>query len=203
VGGVALADDAIWLAELVARALPGEPEAIGLLALLTLLGSRQAARFDENGGLVLLAEQDRGRWDRAAITRADRLLIEASDLHRPGRFQLQAAIAACHATAPTWAETDWLQIVTLYDVLRRLDPSPVIALNQAIALSHLHGPAEALVEVDRLAGRLADYHLLHATRADLLHRLGRDGEARDANRRALALAANPVEQELLRGRLGT
>lgn len=138
---------------------------------------------------MLLATQDRTAWDHAAITRADRLLVTASDLRRPGRFQLQGAIAACHALAPTWADTDWLQIVTLYDLLLRTDPSPVVALNQAIALSHLHGPAHALAQVDRLADRLADYHLLHATRADLLDRLGRAGEAREANRRALPLAA--------------
>lgn len=196
-----LVDDAIWLAELVAGQLSGEPEAWGLLALLTFLASRASARFDENDALVLLADQDRRRWDQVAIARADGYLARAAAFGRPGTFQLQAAIAACHATSPSWDETDWLQIVTLYDLLLRLDTSPVVRLNRAIALSRLDGPAVALAEVDALGSKLGSYHLLHATRAHLLTQLGRRDEAAAANARALELAANPAEQDLLRSRL--
>ena len=196
-----LADDAIWLAELVAGRLRDEAEAWGLLALLTFLDSRAAGRFDSAGGLILLAEQDRGRWDEVAIVRADGYLSRAAALRRPGTFQLQAAIAACHAGATTWAETDWLQILTLYDMLMRIDRSPVVRLNHAIALSHVSGPAPALAEIDAVAPRLETYHLFHATRAHLLDQLGRHEEAALENGKALALAANPVEQDLLRARL--
>jgi len=189
-----LVDDAIWLAELVAGQLSGEPEAWGLLALLTFLASRARARFDENDALVLLAAQDRRRWDQVGIARADGYLARAAAFGRPGTFQLQAAIAACHSTSPSWDETDWLQIVTLYDLLLRL--------NRAIALGRLEGPGVALTEVDAIGPKLDSYHLLHATRAHLLTDLGRLDEAASANARALDLAANPAEQELLRGRLG-
>jgi RNA polymerase sigma factor (sigma-70 family) len=199
--GSALSGDAIWLAELVARALPDRAEAWGLLALLTFLASRAAARFDDSSRLVLLADQDRSRWDEVASTRADGYLAKAARLRQPGRYQFQAAIAGCHASARTWAETDWLQIVTLYDLLLRRDPSPVVRLNRAVALSHLDGPAAALDEVNRLADALPGYHLLHSTRGYLLHALGRDSEAADAYRRALQLATNPVEQDLLRARI--
>jgi RNA polymerase sigma factor (sigma-70 family) len=199
--GRELSEDAIWLAELVARALPNQAEAWGLLALLTFLSSRTRSRFDDQGRLVLLEDQDRGTWDGVAISRADGYLTTAAALRRPGRFQLQAAIAGCHATATSWAETDWLQILTLYDLLLRHDASPVIRLNQAIALSHLRGPAAALAEIDRLADRLNGYHLLHATRAQLLTELGDHEGARAANERALALTSNPAEQQLLRSRL--
>jgi len=199
--GRELSEDAIWLAELVARALPDQPEAWGLLALLTFLSSRTQSRFDDQGRLVLLEDQDRGRWDGVAISRADGYLATAAALRRPGRFQLQAAIAGCHATATSWAETDWLQILTLYDLLLRHDASPVIRLNHAIALSHLRGPAVALAEIDQLADRLNGYHLLHATRAQLLTELGDHEGARAANERALSLTSNPAEQQLLRSRL--
>ncbi len=201
--GGQLVDDAVWLAELIARALPGEPEAWGLLSLLTNLSARAGARFDAAGHLVLLGDQDRSRWDAVAMARAEGYLTRAAALGRPGRFQLQAAIAACHAAAPIWAATDWLQVVTLYDLLLRYDRSPVVRLNQAIALRHLDGPRTALAQVDRLAAELADYHLLHATRASLLSELGDLDGARAANRRALELAANPVEQDLLRSRLAS
>jgi RNA polymerase sigma-70 factor (ECF subfamily) len=138
---------------------------------------------------------------RVAISRADGYLATAAALHRPGRFQLQAAIAGCHATATSWAETDWLQILTLYDLLLRHDASPVIRLNHAIALSHLRGPTPALSEIDQLADRLNGYHLWHATRAQLLTELGDHEGARAANERALALTSNPAEQQLLRSRL--
>ena len=128
-----LAADAVWLAGVVATAVPHEPEAWGLAALLTIQHARAAARFDEHGGLVLLRHQDRSRWDHAAIAEGERLIERAAALRRPGRYQLQAAIAALHATAPSWEETDWLQIVLLYDELARRDPSPVVRLNQAVA----------------------------------------------------------------------
>lgn len=201
IGDQHLADDMLWLAELVARQLPDQPEAWGLLALLTLQQARAGARLDPTGRLVLLADQDRRRWDRAMIDRADRFLDLAAHARAPGRFQLQAAIAACHAAAPSWADTDWLQIVTLYDLLLRYDPSPVIRLNRAVAVAELSGPAAALAEVEPLADRLSGYYLLHAVRARLLHRVGRHDDGRAADRRALELAANPVEQELLRARL--
>ncbi len=199
--GQEMTDDAIWLAELVARALPDQAEAWGLLSLLTFLWSRTAARFDDQRKLILLQDQDRSRWDEVAISRADGYLATAASLRRTGRFQLQAAIAGCHASAASWAETDWLQIVTLYDMLLMLDRSPVVRLNHAIALGHVAGPEAALAEVDQLTERLADYHLLHATRAELLTQLGDPAAARLANERALALTSNPVEQELLRSRL--
>ncbi len=197
-----LAADAVWLAELLVAQLPAEPEAMGLLALLLLLQSRAQARFDAAGGLVPLAEQDRSAWDRGPALAADRLLMGAASRHRPGRYQLQAALAACHAQARTADETDWLQILTLYDMLLRFDRSPVVLLNRAIALAEVSGPARALAEVERLADRLRDYHLLHATRAQLLASLGREKDAREANLRALSLTANPAERELLRARIG-
>ena len=199
--GRELSDDAIWLAELVARALPDQAEAWGLLALLTFLYSRTQSRFDDQGRLVLLEDQDRGRWDEVAISRADGYLATAAALHRPGRYQLQAAIAGCHADTTSWVETDWLQILTLYDLLLRHDSSPVIKLNHAIALSQLRGAAAGLAEVDQLADRLSGYHLWHATRAKLLTELGDHAAARTANKRALALTKNPMEQQLLRSRL--
>ncbi|MFT4166711.1 MAG: sigma factor [Microlunatus sp.] len=196
-----LVDDAIWLAKLVARSLPAEPEAWGLLSLITNLSARAPARFDRDGRLVLLADQDRGRWDAIAIARAEGYLVRAAAARQPGRYQLQAAIAACHAAAGTWSETDWLQILTLYDLLLQHDASPVVRLNHAIALSHVSGPAAALAELESVADRLADYHLLHATRAQLLEQLGQPDAARAANLRALELTDNPAEQDLLRGRL--
>jgi RNA polymerase sigma-70 factor (ECF subfamily) len=198
-----LAHDAVWLAELVTAGLPQEPEAWGLLALLTLQQSRAAARFGPRGELVLLADQDRSRWDHPAIVRAERYLERAALWRRPGRFQLQAAIAACHASAPTYAETDWLQILTLYDLLLRYDRSPVVRLNRAVALAECVGPEPALEEVEALGGQLDAYHLWHATRADLLRRLGRFDAATAANQRAFDLAAVPAERALLRDRLGT
>jgi RNA polymerase sigma-70 factor (ECF subfamily) len=198
-----LGDDAVWLSGVLATSLPAEPEAWGLAALLRLQHARSSARFDAYGDLVLLRDQDRSRWDRGLIAAADRMLERAAALHRTGPYQLQAAVAACHATAPTWDDTDWLQIVALYDALARLDPSPVVRLNRAVALAQLgaeHAGA-ALAEVDGIAERLAGYHLVHATRAELLRLLGRTDEAADADRRALALTANAAEQRLLRTRL--
>ena len=196
-----LADDAIWLAGLLATAMPEEPETLGLLALLQLQHARQPARFDESGGLVLLRDQDRSQWDRPAIASADRLLERAAAQRRPGRFQLQAAIAACHASSPTWEATDWFQILTLYDMLLRHDSSAVVRLNRAVALGRVRGAAVALEYVDQLSSELDRYHLFHATRADLLRTLGRAFEAADADRRALELTTNAAEQTLLRSRL--
>ena len=197
-----LADDGVWLAASVADALPAEPEAWGLLALLTLQQARTPARFAPDGSLVLLEQQDRSRWDEAAIVRARAHLERAARLGRTGRFQLMAAIAACHADAPRWRDTDWLQILTLYDVLVRLDPSPVTHLNRAVALSQVEGADAALADVDLLAGQLSRYHLFHAVRAELLRRIGRADDARAADTRALDLTANTAEQQLLADRLG-
>ena len=195
--------DAVWLAEVVATSLPAEAEAWGLAALLTIQHARAATRFDGSGALVLLRDQDRSLWDRAALATGEAHLERAAALHAPGRYQLQAAIAACHASSPSWAETDWLQIITLYDVLLRHDPSPVPRLNRAVALAQL-GPEQAevaLAEVDALADRLEGYHLFHATRAELLDRLGRESEAAQANGRALELTTNDAERRLLTTRL--
>ncbi|CAN5425131.1 RNA polymerase sigma factor [soil metagenome] len=196
-----LGDDAIWLAGLVATSLPAEPEALGLLALLTLQHARQPSRFDGSGALVLLEHQDRSRWDHTAIGSADALLERAAARHRPGRFQRQAAIAACHTSAATWADTDWLQILVLYDMLLGLDPSPVTQLNRGVALGKVWGAADALDYVDRLGDLLRSYHLFHATRAALLRELGRREEADAADALALTLTRNPAEQVLLRARL--
>jgi RNA polymerase sigma-70 factor (ECF subfamily) len=196
-----LAADAVWLADVVATAVPGEPEAWGLAALLTIQHARAAARFDEHGGLVLLRDQDRSRWDRAAIAEGERLLDRAYRSHRTGRYQLQAAIAALHATARSWEETDWLQIALLYDELARLDASPVIRLNQAVAHAQVSDPADALARLEGLSADLARYHLFHAVRAELLTALGRHDEAREANRTALGLTANDAERRLLLTRL--
>jgi RNA polymerase sigma-70 factor (ECF subfamily) len=200
--GTALTEDAVWLAELVTRALPEQPEAWGLLALLTFLSARTPARFDGSGRLVRLEKQDRTRWDAVAITRADGYLVKAASLREPGRYQLQAALAGVHASAPTWADTDWLQIAMLYDMLATLDRSPVVRLNQVIAMSHVCGTDAALAAVDELADRLDGYHLFHATRAELLDRRGDHEGARAANARALQLTDNPAEQALLLARLG-
>ena len=195
-----LAADAVWLAGVVATALPDEAEAWGLVALLTIQHARSRARFAD-GDLVLLRDQDRGLWDSAAIAEGERLIERAAALRRPGPYQLQAAIAAVHATGASWAETDWLQIALLYDELARVDPSPVVRLNQVVARAQVAGPAAALVALEPLAGPLADYHLFHATRAQLLGDLGRDDEAAAANHRALELTTNDAERRLLTTRL--
>jgi RNA polymerase sigma factor (sigma-70 family) len=196
-----LVDDAEWLATLLHQQMPGEPEIAGLLALIRLHRARAAARFDLNGGLVLLRDQDRSRWDREAIANATQLLARAARQGRPGPYQLQAAIVACHAEAKRWEDTDWEQIVLLYDMLLHLAPSPVTRLHRAIALRYTVGPRAAMSELDGLAGALDDYHLFHATRADLLRQLGDPDEARAADRRALALTTNPAERALLQQRI--
>jgi RNA polymerase sigma factor (sigma-70 family) len=196
-----LAVDAEWLASLLVRLLPDEPEAMGLLALMRLHLARAGGRFDAQDRLVLLRDQDRGSWDRNAIAAAGRLIEAAGALGRPGPYQIQAAIAALHSEAPSWEATDWEEIVALYSLLHAHQPSPVVRLNRAIALRHLEGPAAALAETDAVAAELEGYHLLHATRAQLLRDLGRLEEARAEDATALRLTQNPAERELLRKRL--
>ena len=196
-----LARDAEWLASLVARLMPDEAEVIGLLALMRLHLARADSRFATDGSLILLPDQDRSRWDREAIDDAVDLLARAERMSRPGTYQLQAAILSVHATAPTWESTPWSTIVSLYDALMQIEPTPVVALNRALALAESEGPAAGLEELDPLAQRLDGYHLYHAARAELLRRLGRDAEARESNVRALTLTNNPAERRLLQQRL--
>jgi RNA polymerase sigma factor (sigma-70 family) len=196
-----LVDDAEWLASLLYQLMPTEPEVAGLLALIRLHRARAAARFDRDGGLVLLQYQDRSRWDREAIAEATRLLARAAKQRRPGPYQLQAAIVACHAEAERWEDTDWEQIVLLYDMLLHLAPSPVTRLHRAVALRYTAGPGAAMAELDTLAGALDRYHLYHATRAELLRELGHPDRARAADRLALELTANPAEQAVLQQRI--
>ncbi|MFI9722596.1 RNA polymerase sigma factor [Streptomyces sp. NPDC052396] len=198
-----LTDRALDLARMLHRLLPGNGETAGLLALLLAHQARRATRTDGQGRLLRLQEQDRSQWDRALIAEADQLVIAALTAGPPGRFGLQAAIAALHAQAPGYPETDWPQIRTLYDELLRIWPSPVVALNRAVAGSMVDGPQAALTEIQALEhdGRLAGYRYLHAAKADLLHRLGRHSEAIAAYQSALALSGNAAEQEFLLERI--
>jgi RNA polymerase sigma-70 factor (ECF subfamily) len=196
-----LAADAEWLCSLIVRLMPDEPEPMGLLALMRLHLARADARFAADGALVLLPDQDRNRWDHAAIKSAIELHERALRMRRRGPYQLQAAIVAVHAAAPSYAETDWSEIVAVYDLLLRLQPTPVVALNRALALAEMAGADAALGAIEPLAERLVGYHLFHAARGELLRRLGRDADAADAIRRALSLTENPAEQRLLRERL--
>jgi RNA polymerase sigma-70 factor (ECF subfamily) len=196
-----LVDGAEWLASLLHQLMPTEPEVAGLLALIRLHRARAAARFDPDGGLVLLQHQQRSQWNRAAIAEATRLLARAAAQQRPGPYQLQAAIVACHAEVERFEDTDWEQIVLLYDMLLHLAPSPVTRLHRAIALRYTAGPQAAMRELDALAGALGRYHLYHATRAELLRELGHPEQARAADRLALELTANPAEQAVLQQRL--
>ena len=196
-----LARDAEWLTSLVARLMPDEPEVLGLLALMRLHLARANARFGADGSIVLLRDQDRSRWDRAAIADAESLLRRAEAMGRPGAYQLQAAILALHARAPTWLDTPWDVIVPYYDALYRLEPTPVIALNRALALAERDGPETGLRALDPLGERLRDYHLFHAARGELLRRLDRRDEARAADQRALELTDNPAERRLIEERL--
>ena len=197
-----LARDAEWLASLVMRLMPDEPEAIGLLALMRLHLARADARFGAGGSLILLADQDRSRWDHPAIRDAVAILAAAERIGRPGGYQLQAAIVAAHALAPDWASTPWARIVALYDRLAAIDPGPVVLLNRAVALGERDGPAPALEALGGLEDRLSGYHLYHAARASLLRRLGHADEAAAADRRALELTDNPAERRLIAERLG-
>ena len=196
-----LATQAVSLTRLLHRLMPREPEVLGLLALLLLHESRAATRFDGWGRLVRLADQDRTRWNRAVIAEATGLLDRALAMRGPGPYQVQAAIAALHAEAPDYEQTDWNQIRLLYDRLQALTPSPVVLLNRAVATRYVVGPEAALAEITPLAAELDSYRLFHALRAGLLAGLGRDDEAHAASERALALAGNPAERELLARRL--
>jgi len=198
-----LSAEAIRLARVLCALMPDEPEALALLALMRLHDSRRAARVGADGRLVLLDDQDRSAWDRDAIAEGLALADRALAAGRPGRYALQAAIAAEHARAASAAATDWAAIVRAYDGLAAIDPSPVIALNRAVAVAMASGPQAGLALADEQADALAKYHLLHATRADLLRRLGRTGEARAAYERALSLAAVPEERAFLRERLAS
>ena len=189
-----LTAEAIRLTRLLRALMPGDGEVAGLLALMLLTEARRGARVSAGGELVTLAEQDRAAWDTALIAEGHRLVRErlAAGV-APGRYQILAAINAVHTSARDARDTDWSQVVALYDQLVRVDPSPIVALNRAIAVAELDGPAVALAAADRLAGDLAEYHALHATRAELLRRLGRGREARAAYDRAIELAGNTAE----------
>jgi RNA polymerase sigma-70 factor (ECF subfamily) len=197
-----LSEEAIRLGRLLVDLLP-DPEAVGLLALMLLQESRRAARTSPDGDLILLEDQDRSRWDRAKISEALLLIERAVSSQRFGVYTIQAAIAGVHAAAPTAAETDWGQMVALYDLLERAEPSPVVALNRAVAVAMRDGPGAGLELIDAILtdGELADYHLAHAARADLCRRLGRTAEAREAYQRALALARQAPERRFLEKRL--
>ena len=198
-----LCDEAIRLGRLAVELMPDEPEARGLLALLLMQDSRRDSRVSAGGDLVLLEDQDRSRWDHGRIAEGTAELERALLRRRPGPYQLQAAIAGLHATATSWADTDWPQIAALYGELARMSPSPVVELNRAVAVAFTEGPAVGLGVVDAVSDdpRLARTHLLPATRADLLRRLGRRGEAAEAYRAALALARTGPERAFLRRRL--
>ena len=198
-----LCAEAIRLARVLVELMPDEPEALGLLALMLLHDARRAARVGPNGELILLEDQDRARWDRASIAEGMALVERALRMGRPAPYQIQAAIAALHDGAPTAGETDWAQIVELYGALQRLDPSPVVALNGAVAVAMLDGPGSGLERIEQIVatGELDDYHLLHAARADLLRRLDRRPEASVAYQRALDLASNEADRGFLRRRL--
>ncbi|WP_037603515.1 RNA polymerase sigma factor [Streptacidiphilus rugosus] len=193
-----LTAEAIRLARLLRAQLPGDGEVAGLLALMLLTEARRTARVSSGGELVALGEQDRAAWDAALIAEGHRLVRERlATGAAPGRYQILAAINAVHTSARRVEDTDWSQVVALYDQLVRLDPSPVVALNRAVAIAELDGPQVALAAVDRLGDRLSGYHPFHATRADLLRRLGHDAEARAAYDRAVELAGNTAESAAL------
>jgi RNA polymerase sigma-70 factor, ECF subfamily len=198
-----LEDRALDLARMLHGLLPDEREVRGLLALLLVNHARRATRTDADGRLLLLEEQDRSRWDRAVIAEGHRLVVEALRGGPPGRFALQAAIAALHATAPTYADTDWEQVLVLYGELLKVWPSPVVALNRAVAVAMVDGPAAALAQISGLEREndLSGYRYLPAIKADLLRRLERFDEAAGAYREALDLVDNEAERLFLEGRL--
>jgi RNA polymerase sigma-70 factor (ECF subfamily) len=194
-----LVDQALALARMLLELMPDELEARGLYALLLATDARRATRLDADGRIVRLQEQDRSRWDRAALAEAHGIIVECLRAARPGRYVLQAAIASLYAEAESYDQTDWPQIVALYDMLQEMWPSPVVALNRAVALSLAAGPEAGLAEVAELerGAALSGYHYLYAVKADLLGRLGCAADAADAYRRALGLAANEAEREFL------
>ena len=193
-----LCAEAIRLGRLLVQLMPGEPEVMGLLALMLLIESRRAARTTWDGDLVLLAEQDRGLWDRDLIAEGQAIVRQCLDRNQPGPYQIQAAINAVHSDAVDGAATDWWQILQLYNQLFSIDPSPVVALNRAVAVAEVEGPDAALTLLDGL--ELDRYHLFHAIRADLLRRLGRNADAEMAYEEAIAGAENAAEREFLRRR---
>jgi RNA polymerase sigma-70 factor (ECF subfamily) len=194
-----LCDEALFLTRLLAELMPDEPEVNGLLALILLTAARRPARVSPDGGMVLLADQERSLWDDAMIAEGHQLVRASLRRNTPGPFQIQAAIGAVHTDAARFEDTDWSQVVALYDQLMVLAPSPVVALNRAVAIGEVAGPERALAEIDRL--ELSEYHLYHSTRADLLARLGREDEAAVAYASALELTANEAERRLLTARL--
>jgi predicted RNA polymerase sigma factor len=198
-----LVERALDLTRILRALLPTDPGVAGLLALILLTDARRATRVDDAGQLVLLAEQDRAKWDCAEIAEGIALVHEALRPRPPGRFALQAAIAAVHAEAPSWADTDWHELVGLYDVLGDVWPSPVVTLNRAVAVGFAYGPEAGLAALDALADEplLATYSYLAAARADFLRRLGRTDDARVAYDEAIALTDNDVERGFLEGRL--
>ena len=198
-----LCDQAVRLATVLVELMPGRPEAKGLLALMLCHRARQAARVDGQGDLVRLEDQDRSLWDRAAVEEGQRYLAQASEQGEVGPYQLQAAIASCHVSAPTAEATDWHRIAKLYQQLAELTGSPVVELNRAVAVAMRDGPGEGLALVDALegTGALDGYYLLPATRADLLRRLGRSAEAAAAYRQALAVVRTEPERRFLEQRL--
>lgn len=194
-----LVDKAMHLARMLCQLMPGDRDVRGLYALLLVTDARRATRVDADGRLVRLQDQDRSRWNRAALAEADDIIVDCLRAGPPGRYVLQAAIASLYAEAPAYDQTDWPQIVELYDVLLDVWPSPVVALNRTVPLAMVAGPRTALAEVEKLARdeRLSGYQYLHAIKADLLSRLGRTAEAADAFRQAFALAANDAERAFL------
>jgi RNA polymerase sigma-70 factor (ECF subfamily) len=198
-----LVDSAIGLARMLRLLMPGEAEVSALLALLLLVEARSTTRVDGDGRMVLLAEQDRGRWDRDLISEGVAVLTDALQRAAPSRYAVEAALAAVHAESPSWEDTDWSAIVALYDVMRTLWASPVVDLNRAVAIGFRDGAEAGLRALEPLTGEpaLAVYHYLSATRADFLRRLGRLPEAAIAYEEALALADNEVERRFLTSRL--
>jgi RNA polymerase sigma-70 factor (ECF subfamily) len=194
-----LCAEAIRLARLLAELMPDEPEVLGLLALLLLTESRRPARTAADGSLVLLSDQDRGLWDRALLDEGQAIVRKCLRRNRPGPYQIQAAINAVHSDAATAADTDWTQVLALYDQFAAIAPSPIVSLNRAVALAEVEGPAPALAAVDPL--ELDGYHLFHATRAEFLVRLGRADDARAAYNRAHSLAGNAMERAHLEQRI--
>jgi RNA polymerase sigma-70 factor (ECF subfamily) len=190
-----LCAEAIRLGRLLAELMPDEPEVMGLLALMLLTESRRETRTTPDGDLVLLTDQDRGRWDRELIAEGQAIVRASLRRNQPGPYQLQAAINAAHSDAPSAAETDWLQILQLYDQLMAMEPSPVVALNRSVAVTEVEGPDAALVLVDELP--LEGFHVFHAIRAELLSRLGRGDDADEEFERAIRSAANEPERMLL------